>query len=339
MTERMTEHYPWQASTWRSLADRLTQDTLPHALLLHGPAGIGKRHFATRFAHALVCEQRHADGLPCGRCPSCLLYAADNHPDMHVVEPEKEGGVIKIDQIRALIADLSLSRHAGGYKVAIIHPAEVMNTAAANSLLKTLEEPAANTLIMLVAEQLSRLPATIRSRCQKLRFTVPESSMAGDWLREKLAENGASPDAAPQLLMIAQGAPLRALADAEKDLPALRQSLLEALLELSEGRRDPVKVAGEWLKLEQPMPIKYLHGWVSDMIRFRQVPQSFADNMDYQKMLHSLCVDIEIQKLYSYLDRIAESLPLMAQLNPLPIIESLLIHWANMPKQKTIMQD
>ncbi len=334
----MSGYYPWQETHWRNLAERLAQDSLPHALLLHGPSGTGKADFAAEFARSLLCQQNQADGQACGRCSSCLLYAADNHPDSHIIEPEKEGGPVKIDQIRALIADIGLSSHAGGYKVVIIHSAGAMNIAAANSLLKTLEEPPAKTLIMLLTEQLSLLPATVRSRCQLLRFNLPDSAIAQNWLAEKLLENGGNPDAAPDLLAIANGAPLIALADAEKDRPALRQSLLEALVGLAEGRLDPVKVAGEWLKLEQPMPIKYLHGWVSDMIRLRQVPASFADNIKYKKVLQSLCRDVELQKLYIYLDRITESLQLMAQLNPLPVIESLLIHWANMPKQKTIMQ-
>lgn len=338
----MTGYYPWQETQWRNLVERLAQDSLPHALLLHGPSGTGKVDFAMQFTHALSCQQNRADGLPCGNCAPCLLYSVGNHPDSYLIEPEKEGGVIKIDQIRALIADLSLSSHFGGYKVVIIHPAEAMNTAAANSLLKTLEEPAAKTLIMLVAEQFSRLPATVRSRCQLVRFNLPDTAIAQNWLQERLGENltekSGNPDDALHLLAIANGAPLTAFADAEKDRPALRQSLLEALTGLAEGRLDPVKVAAEWLKLEQPVPIKYLHGWVTDMIRFRQVAGSFAGSAGYQKVLHSLCGDVEVQKLYIYLDRITESLQLMIQLNPLPIIESLLIHWANMPKQKTIMQ-
>ena len=331
----MTEHYPWQQTQWRALAERLAQDSLPHALLLHGAAGIGKADFAAHFAHLSLCQQNTPERQqPCGRCASCLLYAVDNHPDSYIIEPEKEGGAIKIDQIRALIAELGLSSHSGGYKLVIIRPAEAMTIAAANSLLKTLEEPPTNTLIMLVAEQLSRLPATVRSRCQKLRFNLPDHAVAQRWLAAKIPH----PEMADSLLEIANGAPLSALADAEKDLPALRQSLLEALLGLSEGRLEPTKVAGEWLKLDQPMPIKYLHGWVSDMIRLQQLPDSFTGRLEYQKMLHSLCGQVEVQKLYAYLDRVAESLTLMTQLNPLPIIESLLIHWANMPKQRTITQ-
>lgn len=335
----MTGYYPWQQAQWRQLAGRLTRDSLPHALLLHGPAGTGKADFAVQLARALLCQQRESDGQACGACSACLLYAADNHPDSQLIEPEKEGGQIKIDQIRALITQMALSSHAGGYKVAIIRPAEAMTIAAANSLLKTLEEPPAQTLIMLVAEQLTRLPATVRSRCQLLHFNLPDEAVAQTWLAQKLTETGANAEQAPHLLTIANGAPLTALADVEKNLPELRQTLLKALAGLSEGRLDPVRVAGEWLKLEQPMPIKYLYGWVSDMIRYQQVAGSFADRVDYQKVLHSLSANIELQKLHTYLDRIAEALPLMTQLNPLPIIESLLVQWVNIPKYKTSTQD
>lgn len=335
----MTEYYyPWQDLQWHNLVKRRLQDVLPHALLLHGPGGTGRADFAAHFAHSLLCQQNQADGLPCGSCSSCLLYAVNNHPDHHLIEPDKEGGQIKIDQIRALIADIGLSSHSGGYKVVIIRPAEAMNTAAANSLLKTLEEPPAKTLIMLLAEQLTRLPATVRSRCQLVRFNLPDRTLAQNWLTEKLTEKEANPDDAPRLLAMTHGAPLRALADAEKDQLTHRQSLFETLAGLAEGRLDPVKVAGEWLKIEQPTPIKYLHDWISDMIRLRQVPGCFGERAEYQKVLHSLSGDLEVRKLYIYLDRIAESLQLAAQLNPLPVIESLLIQWANIPKQKANIQ-
>lgn len=330
----MTGYYPWQETQWRSLTERRCQDALPHALLLHGPGGIGKADFAAHFAHSLLCQQNRADGLPCGDCPSCLLYAADNHPDSHVIEPEKEGGQIKIDQIRDLIADIALSSHSGGYKVVTIRPAEAMNSAAANSLLKTLEEPPAKTLIMLLAEQPGYLPATVRSRCQIVRFNLPDRALAQHWLADKLTKKEGNQDDAARLLAMTHGAPLKALADAEKDRPGLRQSVFETLVGLAEGRLDPIKTAGEWVKIEQSMPITYLHDWVSDMIRLRQVPDCFGERADYQKVLHSVSRDLDVQKLYIYLDRIAESLQLMSQLNPLPIIESLLIQWANIPKQK-----
>ncbi len=335
----MTEYYyPWQDTQWRNLVERRWQDALPHALLLHGPGGTGKADFAAHFAHSLLCQQNRADGQPCGDCSSCLLYAVNNHPDYHLIEPEKEGGQIKIDQIRALIADIGLSSHSGGYKVVIIRPAEAMNTAAANSLLKTLEEPPAKTLIMLLAEQCTRLPATVRSRCQLVRFNLPDKALAENWLTEKLTEKKANPDDAPRLLAMTHGAPLSALAGAEKDQLAHRQSLFEMLGGLAEGRLDPVKIAGEWSKIEQPTPIRYLHDWVSDMIRLQQVPGYFEKRAEYQKVLHLLSGDLDVQKLYIYLDRIAESRQLITQLNPLPIIESLLIQWANIPKQKANTQ-
>ncbi len=334
----MTAYYPWQDSQWRNLTERRLHDTLPHALLFQGPDGTGKAEFADQFAHSLLCRQNRAGGLPCGDCTSCLLYAANNHPDYHLIEPDKEKGTIKIDQIRALIADIGLSSHSGGYKVVILRPAEAMTTAAANSLLKTLEEPPTRTLIILLAEQLTRLPATVRSRCQLLHFNLPDTATAQHWLTEKLTEQGANPDDAARLLAMTHGAPLSALAAAGKGQLALRQSLFETLPGLVEGRLDPVKTAEEWLKVEQPMPIKYLHGWVSDMIRLRQAPDYFEERAEYKKVLHSLSGDLDVQKLYIYLDRIAESLSLMAQLKPLPIIESLLIQWANIPKQKAGMQ-
>ncbi|HEB54911.1 MAG TPA: hypothetical protein ENI98_01135, partial [Gammaproteobacteria bacterium] len=165
-------------------------------------------------------------------------------------------------------------------------------------------------------------------------FNLPDKALAQRWLTDRLIKKEGNQDDAARLLAMTHGAPLNALACAEKDLLGLRQSLFETLVELAEGRLDPVKTAGEWVKIEQPLPIKYLHGWVSDMIRLRQVPGCFGERAEYEKVLHSVSRDLDVQKLYIYLDRIAESLQLMVQLNPLPIIESLLIQWANIPKQK-----
>ncbi|MBI5040490.1 MAG: DNA polymerase III subunit delta', partial [Gammaproteobacteria bacterium] len=157
----MKSPYPWQDTEWAQLRARAAQRRLPHALLVTGPAGVGKCDFADAFARSLLCKHPAGDGSACGNCEACHLVRAGTHPDYLTVTFIEDKTQIGIDQIRELCRALALKSHAGGYKIAIVTPAERMTVEAANSLLKTLEEPTDNTLLMLVTEQPARLPATI----------------------------------------------------------------------------------------------------------------------------------------------------------------------------------
>ena len=152
-TDNAAHLLPWQHTRWQEMLARRANGRLPHALLLCGLRGVGKQHFAARFAQALLCEQPASDGQACQACRSCLLFRAGTHPDYWPVTPAEEGKSILIDQIRELNASLVFTSHAGGYKIAALWPADRMNSAAANALLKTLEEPSANTLLMLITSR------------------------------------------------------------------------------------------------------------------------------------------------------------------------------------------
>ena len=182
---------PWQQEQWRNVMERLRAASLPHAILLAGPGGLGKNRFAALLAQTLLCETGAATGRACGHCRSCLLYAADSHPDRRIVAPLEAGKAIVVDQVREAGRYLTQTSQYGGYKTLIITPADQMNVNAANSLLKTLEEPAAWSLILLVSDRPGRLPATVLSRCQRLNFTAPESRQAQQWLVEQI---GVVPD-------------------------------------------------------------------------------------------------------------------------------------------------
>jgi DNA polymerase-3 subunit delta' len=220
---------PWQRATAAAaLAER---SRWPHALLVTGRRGIGKRSLAWHFAQALLCEQPRADGSACGHCPSCGYITAGAHPDLRLIEPveyDEDGDpkpvdAIVVDRIRELIQFTQLSTHRQRAKVALIAPAEAMNAAAANALLKTLEEPPPGTYLLLVSDQSGRLPATIVSRCRLLPAPEPDVESATRWLAAQGVER-------PELLLAqAGGAPLLALTLADAATQREREALLDAL--------------------------------------------------------------------------------------------------------------
>ena len=173
--------YAWQQEQYNRLVKAYLSGTMPHALLLHGLAGVGKYDVASQLANTVLCEK--AASLPCGSCESCRWFEAGSHPDMFEVRPEEKSKVIKISQIRSLIQRLQKTAQKR-YQVVILHPADQLNRAAANALLKTLEEPAGAVLIMLLSDRPSRLPATILSRCQRVSFQVNDSRLAVEWIKD-----------------------------------------------------------------------------------------------------------------------------------------------------------
>jgi DNA polymerase-3 subunit delta' len=268
---------PWQQSQWQLLSERNKQGRLPHALMLHGTAGVGKSHLARLLASSLLCENPQQN-LPCGECHSCQLFNAGSHPDFFLantaygvndqseddgetksrkskkpVAPSKQ---IKMDCIRDLIKFSTHTAHQSGKRVAIIEPAELLNHNAANALLKTLEEPGEGLFIILVSHQPSRLLPTLRSRCQAILCQTPDHSESMAWLRHHIA-----PERAETALAFSHSAPLKALAavHAEHDLlyrevmltlDACRQREVTYLFAAeSLAKHDAIMVLEWWLAL------------------------------------------------------------------------------------------
>jgi len=238
---------PWLAPSWRMLAEAIGSGRIHHALLFASPRGYGKRALADAFATSLLCQQRKADGSACGTCRSCLLVAAGSHPDLARVTFEiRDDGrprtELTVDQLRALGARLSLASQFGGWQIALIDPADAMNPNAANALLKTLEEPSTNTVIALIADDPSRLPPTIRSRCQKIDLPMPTRDQALAWLRSR----GVDAAAAAATLDASMNNPGQAEAWLADGALAVREECATDLAALSTARARPTVVAERW---------------------------------------------------------------------------------------------
>lgn len=199
--------FPWLESHWKFFLERLAQDRMAHAIMIEGPAGSGKNALAVAMVAKLLCSTDQPQA--CGQCRSCkLLKGGGAHPDRFELHPEEDSKIIKVDQIRQLIGSLSLTTSISARKVAYIHPADVMNNNAANALLKSLEEPTGEAVMILVSSDTSRLPVTIRSRCQRIVINQPDQQQVLDWLATTSDRPAEDLNAA---LQAAGGSPLRAL--------------------------------------------------------------------------------------------------------------------------------
>jgi DNA polymerase III subunit delta' len=239
---------PWQQRIYAQAAASLEAGRLGHALLFAGPAQLGKRAVATRLAQRLLCENRSDDGEPCGQCRACHLLEAGTHPDYQFISfvPNKEGTRLRteivIEQIREVSERLSLTPQYGGAQIVILDPAEAINHAASNALLKTLEEPVEGRYLWLISAHPARLSATIRSRCQKLEFRLPPENESLSWLRAR----GHSESVAREALEAARGHPGLADEWLQGNGFAVRREVAADLAKLSRGELAVADAAQRW---------------------------------------------------------------------------------------------
>ena len=258
------EPLPWHDPQWQRIERSIQSARVPHALLLRGGSGNGKAMFAARLAAVLLCR---SSAPACGTCESCRLFVAGSHPDWSEVTLETDRREIVVDQIRGLIHTVGLTARFGRYKVVVVDPAELMNRHAANTLLKTLEEPPGATIFILVSSNHAQLLPTIRSRCQRIDFPVPDPGIALDWLRGKVPDPGAA-------LALAHGAPIHAVEMASGGLIEVRSGLDRDLDELLAGG-DPMTVAARWKELGRATVAR----WLVDILAQR-LRESVAGGVD-----------------------------------------------------------
>ena len=256
----------WQEQQWAWLLELRAGARLPHALLLAGPSGTGKTGFAVHFAGLLLCSAQGTQ--PCGTCRQCRLVAAGSHPNLVRVQPAEPGKAIRIEQIRALREFCAARPHQPGWRVILIEPAEALNSNAANALLKTLEEPGAETLLLLVAHEPGRLPATVRSRCRLLRFAAPDSRVGLAWVRARLPGT-VDPETidAVQVLRAAGGRPLQALVLAEPQTAAQLARLEQLAAAVAAGTVAPAAAATESAGLNWTLALEALLALLAGRIR------------------------------------------------------------------------
>ncbi len=302
--------YKWQEPQWNSLIKR--KDTLPHALLLRGRAGVGKHDFALDLASALLCMEPSSQKA-CGVCASCLWLKEGNHPDFRLISPEdndagddtnelkskkksSKKSQISVAQIRQLYDYLSLSTHqVHGKRIVLISPAEMLNASSANALLKMLEEPPANTLFILVSSQPQRLLPTIISRCQAVEMPIPKKAMALSWLGEQGVKQ------AEIALGYAGGAPLLALQIQEQfetNNGLINQLALGAKL-------DPFASAPMFMSLGMERALETLQKWIFDLISCK-LTQQFHYHSQQVSALQALCKSVNLRLLLRFQQTLVE---------------------------------
>lgn len=260
--------YPWQQNDWARL--RELRKRPPHGLLFKGPKGIGKFDLAMSFAQSLLCQQPDQNDFACGTCPSCHWFEQGSHPDFRLLQSEslslegeenesgkKPSKQISVDQIRGLADFVGMSAHQGGRRVVIVHPAETMNANAANALLKSLEEPPAGLLFMLISHKPQQLLPTILSRCLSFALPAPDAASATRWLQEQGVQDSSA------ALATSGFAPLQALQLGEQLGGGEREKLLRAVRQ--PAALDVFALAEALQKTEQVLVVQWLQQWCYDL--------------------------------------------------------------------------
>ncbi|WP_144821891.1 DNA polymerase III subunit delta' [Marinobacter piscensis] len=331
---------PWLKTSWQTVQERLADGRFPHALLVTGESGVGKRAWADAVSELLLCTSplNSEAGAPvaCGRCRQCELVAASSHPDVRAFSPEKSR-MIRVDQVRSLSEFAVSSPQVAERKVAIIDRADQLNINAANALLKTLEEPAPDFVLLLLQESGRPVLPTIRSRCQVVPLPVPSAGQANEWLTRKVAgldsENRPSAEQLAKALMLAGNAPRLALEYATGEFPGLRDEAFNKFREFMRGQVAVADAAKAFKALGLEDMLWLFEGWAADLARLCAGGQP-ADP-EAVEMLGFLARNNPAWCAHELLDQVRDARAAgVYNVNPELEASRLLIAWRNLMPRK-----
>lgn len=301
------------------------QGKLPHAVMLAGPKNIGKLQLAKAFAYRLLCETP-VDEVACGQCRGCLLNKAETHPDLLLLSPEEGSKSIKVDQVRELTQFLGKTAQQGGFKLVIVEPVEAMNANSSNALLKSLEEPSGQTMMLLVCHNPSMVLPTIRSRCQMRMLPLPAKEATLNWLAPLVPASVAAQD----LLQEANGAPLAALALLQSDQLDKRSRRLQDWVRLTLGRTSAIEVAADWQEEEGIILLEWYLSWLLAISKWQtgsqETPVDHAPE-DWRVALAQVSANL----LHRYIEKVlVTKRQLLSGANPNKqlLLEELLMDWS-----------
>nr|WP_189672447.1 DNA polymerase III subunit delta' [Pseudomonas sp. SWRI154] len=303
-----------------------------HAYLLHGPVGIGKRALAERLMASLLCQAPTALDA-CGECKSCMLLRAGSHPDNYVLEPEEADKAIKVDQVRDLVSFVVQTAQMGGRKVVLIEPVESMNINAANALLKSLEEPSGDTVLLLVSHQPSRLLPTIKSRCVQQACPLPSEAISLQWLGQALP--GSTDEERVELLTLAAGSPLAAVSLQAQGVREQRALVVDGVKKLLKQQQSPTQLAEGWNAIPLLLLFDWFCDWSSLILRYQLTEDEAGLGLaDMRKVIQYLAQKSSQDKILNIQDWILaqrQKVLSKANLNRVLLLEALLVQWASLP--------
>ncbi|WP_070334636.1 DNA polymerase III subunit delta' [Pseudomonas aeruginosa] len=325
----MADIYPWQQALWSQLGGRAQH---AHAYLLYGPAGIGKRALAEHWAAQLLCQRPAAAGA-CGECKACQLLAAGTHPDYFVLEPEEAEKPIRVDQVRDLVGFVVQTAQLGGRKVVLLEPAEAMNVNAANALLKSLEEPSGDTVLLLISHHPSRLLPTIKSRCVQQACPLPGAAASLEWLARALPDEPA--EALEELLALSGGSPLTAQRLHGQGVREQRAQVVEGVKKLLKRQIAASQLAESWNSVPLPLLFDWFCDWTLGILRYQLTRDEeglgLADMRKVIQYLGDKSGQAKVLAMQDWLLQQRQKVLNKANLNRVLLLEALLVQWASLP--------